>query len=298
LRATYSMTNLNSQERSSLKLPTASQAIDQYLDYARTQFGELAARSLLAAQTMDLIAAIRLGRNELSQLPGPTAICLRRAAVQGQSGNADLAAKLGHHLADIGLVDEARWALGHSLSMQPNPTNAARLAHLNSISAHPRRSEHGQSIMADVKPNNSSPFAEPNRRTPEVVSLTPTQFAAISTSVLPGKGVGESNELTSPSTSNSSPIDRGPTTVTATSDEPSSTPARKSIMKSFVATFRRVLPGSQDEASSAPAESGSGFSSSTSESERYDGPPVISASSISPAERTSSTQMPNPKRWW
>lgn len=164
--------------------PTVSEAIDRYLDFARTNFSGIASESLLAAQTMDLLAAIRMGRAEPEQLPGPTAVCLRRAAVQGQSNNPDLVAKLGHQLADIGLVDEARWALGHSLKLQHNPVHAARLARLQNVPRQAPASQYGSSILAATRPRPRA-NQEP-KHAPEVTNISPQQFAAISHSVIPG----------------------------------------------------------------------------------------------------------------
>ncbi|TWT92990.1 hypothetical protein Pla100_43060 [Neorhodopirellula pilleata] len=299
LRAAYSLSNQGEPSTgSSDRLPTVSEAIDRYLDYARSQFAELAAQSLLAAQTMDLVAAIRLGRNDLSQLPGPTAICLRRAAVQGQSGNADLAAKLGHHLADIGLVDEARWALGHSLSIQPNSANSARLAHLKSISARPEKRDYGQSIMASTR---SQTPPDSTRRVPDVIALSPTQFAAISTSVLPGMKPSQSNESILPVGSNQVSLNRDSMNNATPESARSETVPRTSIMHNLVASFRRTLPAAADSTNvtqSEPTELGSPNSGFAITPSRYNGPPVIPAATVSPAARVSTTRMPSPKRWW
>ncbi|MEM8910763.1 MAG: hypothetical protein AAGC97_03260 [Planctomycetota bacterium] len=160
-----------------IRLPTAAEAIDRYLDYARSELSFLASESLNAAETMDLLAAIRLGRADSTQLPGPTAICLRRAAVQGQRSNADLAAKLGHHLADVGLLDEASWALRHSLSIQDHPVHRSRLA---IIEAQKGSAQGGPPVMTSAP----QPFAHVSRRMPDVTALSPESFAAISSSVM------------------------------------------------------------------------------------------------------------------
>ncbi len=88
---------------------TATDAIDRYLDEARVRLAGIAAKSVEAAQAMDLLAAIYLGRADARTLPSSTALCLRRAALQGQPANASLAMRLGMHLADLGLYQEARW---------------------------------------------------------------------------------------------------------------------------------------------------------------------------------------------
>lgn len=267
----------------------ASEAIDRYLDYARTQFVELSAGSLLAAQTLDLLAAIRLGRNQLDQLPGPTAVCLRRAAVQGQSNNPDLAAKLGYHLADIGLVDEARWALSHCLTLQPNSPNApliaARLASLQRNTGRQNITDNGQSIVAVT---NSRHVAHSNRE-PDVITMSPEQFASISTSVLPSQSNGPSQ--------NDRP-DQAAFATTQPQDQNGNSP---SFFKSVAATFRRTLPGQDGSAFQTVSNSTPGQS--------YSGPTVMDAAPIYPSTptsdpgsdvrpRTSSRDLPATKRWW
>ncbi len=103
---------------------SATDAADRYLDNARVQLAPIAAQSVEAAQAMDLLAAIYLSRADARTLPSSTALCLRRAALQGQPSNASLASRLGMHLADVGLMDEARWALEHSMSLEADPGNS------------------------------------------------------------------------------------------------------------------------------------------------------------------------------
>lgn len=99
---------------------SADQAIDQYLNAARVELSKLARSRVEAAEAMDLLASIYLARNEPRFLPGPTAICLRRAALQGQPENAALARNLGRQLVEAGLEDEAAWALQHASHLQGN----------------------------------------------------------------------------------------------------------------------------------------------------------------------------------
>lgn len=249
---------------SKVDLPTGSEAIDRYLDYARMQFSVLSENSLLAAQTLDLLAAIRLGRNELSQLPGPTAICLRRAAVQGQSSNADLVAKLGHHLADVGLIDEARWALRHSLSLQPNQANAARLAAMDAAAmqsgrANVNSNQIGRSILAATRPR---------AQTPEVITMSPELFASISQSVMPGRSAVRS---ATPPTNDAGESMVARTVASRASDEPSAEQTR-SFLKAFTASFRTDQAG----ATTLPPES----------------------SAAQPSMRKSSRSFPAVKKWW
>ncbi len=143
-------------------VPEVAVAIDRYLDFARGHLAAVASRSVAAAQAIDLIAAVRLARGDQQQMPAAVSLCLRRAAVQGQGGNADLVAKLGMQLAEGGFEREARWALGRSLQIQPNEHVAAAMVALD----------------AGRRP---TPAVDPvHRRVPEITPVTPDQFAATS----------------------------------------------------------------------------------------------------------------------
>lgn len=156
---------------------TATEAIDRYLDHARIQLSGLASRSLEAAEAMDLLAAIQLQRSDASPIASPVALCLRRAALQGQPGNASLAARLGQHLAHVGLTDEARWALEHSLAIEPSRDAAGALVRLHEATG--RQDEAArlrQTVRRRWPAGESSNGAIPA----EVVQLSPREFAAVS----------------------------------------------------------------------------------------------------------------------
>lgn len=133
-------------------------AVDQYLDHARICFTPIAAGSVQAARAMDLIAAIRLGRANQTQLPGPTSLCLRRAAAGGQPSNAAIWDTLSEQLADTGLMDEARWAKVQGQAVM------------------------GQRLATQV-PIESMAVHVPQE--PTIVQMSPDQFAAVSHSVIP-----------------------------------------------------------------------------------------------------------------
>ncbi|PHQ36762.1 hypothetical protein CEE69_02900 [Rhodopirellula bahusiensis] len=184
-------------------IPNATEAIDRYLDLARMELSEVAAQSLLAAQAMDLLAAIRLGRGEATQLPGPSAICLRRAAVQGQSSNPDLVAKLGFHLADVGLVEEATWALQHSLTLRYDVQVLQKLNQLESLSPTASTVLKGAPIQSQAQ----------TRRTPDVVTMTPEQFASVSRSVIPAQSSnsqGSNGSVPARNVSTTNPVEAQP----------------------------------------------------------------------------------------
>lgn len=173
----YTEMQVESTDGATQSIPTANEAIDRYLDLARMELSEVAAQSLLAAQAMDLLAAIRLGRGEATQLPGPSAICLRRAAVQGQSNNPDLIAKLGYHLADVGLIEEATWALQHSLTLRYDVHVLQKLNQIESLSPAATTVLKGAPIRSQAQ----------TRRTPDVVTMSPEQFASVSRSIIPAQ---------------------------------------------------------------------------------------------------------------
>ncbi|KAA1259631.1 hypothetical protein LF1_21660 [Rubripirellula obstinata] len=191
---------------------TAAVAADRYLDLARRNLAPIAARDSRCAEAIDFLAAIYLGRNESKQLPGETALCLRRAALQGQPDNADLAARLGMQLADVGLVDEAKWALEHSLQIYFQPVIANRLASLmqrsgqvaaadqwrNQVAVRSRFREGVPGDAADAVLANSRQSSTvketPQVDVPIITQLSPSEFASVSRPVM--QEVSASNALT------------------------------------------------------------------------------------------------------
>lgn len=159
----------------------ASHAIDRYLDEARVRLSPLAAQRADVAEALDLLAAISLGRNQPGSLPHETSLCLRRAALQGQPGNALLARHLGQQLAQLGLLDEARWTLEHSLSLQRHPQTALALAHVHRQSGDPSAAEH---LLASADLQVAVGAVGGAARTPDVIQLSPEQFASVSHSVM------------------------------------------------------------------------------------------------------------------
>ena len=158
---------------------TGSDAADRYLDAARVALASIASRSVEAAQGMDLLAAIYLKQNEANKLHGATALCLRRAALQGQPENASLASRLGMHLLDVGLLEEARWALSHSLSIENDPaTTQAYIAVLQQTG----RQVEAQQIIARLQPAQQS-IVRTDRVT-AITELSPQDFVAISKPVM------------------------------------------------------------------------------------------------------------------
>lgn len=242
-------------------IPTATEAIDRYLDLARMDLSKVAAQSLLAAQTMDLLAAIRLGRDEALQLPGPSAICLRRAAVQGQSSNPDLVAKLGFHLADVGLIEEATWALQHSLTLRYDVNVLQRLKQIESLSPTATTVLKGAPIRSQARA----------RRTPDVVTMSPEQFASVSRSVIPAQtGKAQPNR-------GSTPANRG------------STPA----IKTSVAVPVNASPASYRLMNTPPATAALGQTRSVPNSNANLAPEPTQTPT-----RNSSRFLPQLKKWW
>lgn len=164
---------------------SGSDAADRYLDSARIALAEIASRSIEAAQGMDLLAAIYLKQNEVPKLHNATALCLRRAALQGQPDNSSLASRLGMHLLDVGLLEEARWALSHSLSIEKDePTTQAYIAVLYQTG----RQAEAQQLIATLPAAPSSIVKAAH--VPAITELSPQDFAAISRPVMPSSARG------------------------------------------------------------------------------------------------------------
>ncbi|MEL6107026.1 MAG: hypothetical protein AAFU85_13365 [Planctomycetota bacterium] len=150
-------------------------AADRYLDFARRKLTGMARASVDAARALDLIAAVRLGRDEANQLPMETSLCLRRAAFRGQPSNGSLASRLGIQLSEMGLDVEAERTLKHALSIEPSQQASAALATVMSRSG---EREEATQLIAEMR--QAMPKDLPTKRVPQVLELTPEQFAAIS----------------------------------------------------------------------------------------------------------------------
>ncbi|MEM6688125.1 MAG: hypothetical protein AAF664_01775 [Planctomycetota bacterium] len=175
--------------RVDLSSPGATSSVsviaDRYLHQARLDLHPLAANSVMAAEAMDLLAAITLRRAEPDQLPGPTAVTLRRAALQGQPANADLAIRLAEHLRDVGLADEAKKALGHTLGLRFDPNAASVLAkHLAADGDFQGVATINERLVAVGAQPISTPTPTANATPPgqrfDIVQMTPDAFARVS----------------------------------------------------------------------------------------------------------------------
>ncbi len=114
-------------------------------------------------------------------MPSETALCLRRAALQGQPGNGSLALRLGMQLADLGLDQEARWALQHSMAIAPTREAAETLA-----SVLQRGGDRAGAIEFTQQAQRfTAKVASTPPRVPKVEHLTPEQFASVSPSLIP-----------------------------------------------------------------------------------------------------------------
>ncbi|MDG2222107.1 MAG: hypothetical protein P8L85_12055 [Rubripirellula sp.] len=109
------------------------------------------------------------------------ALCLRRAAFQGQPNNADLAFRLGAQLAETGLYGEAEWALQHSLAVQPNPATASALA---IVLRRRGQSAEAEQVLTAYRYPTAAPASVDAPRIPQFTQLSPEQFATISPSML------------------------------------------------------------------------------------------------------------------
>ena len=153
---------------------TSTQALDLYLESARIDLVPIARRHVGAAQAMDLIASIRLQRSTPNPIPEETALCLRRAALEGQPSNTSLALQLGAQLSHMGLLDEAQATLTHAMNLSPSQSIAEALNDL-------QRKRIGNQAVRQVVQSRTQ--QRPAARAPQVTQLTPAEFAAISPQV-------------------------------------------------------------------------------------------------------------------
>lgn len=157
---------------------SAARAVDLYLDSARRQLGEVASYSVEAAESLDLLASIYLRRDQPRELPAPTAVCMLRAALQGQPGNASLAVRLAQHLASAGLADEAARTYEHALSIEPLPETAASLVALLDRNGETRRADRWRGLASDSSPKPSAGGRQTSRTRVAVRPETPAVRAA------------------------------------------------------------------------------------------------------------------------
>ena len=169
---------LRNSESAETLLP--GEAVDRYLDDARVRLSRMATINPDAAEAMDLLAAIYLGRNEARLMPGQTSLCLRRAALQGQPNNASLAKRLGMQLADTGLLDEAYLVLTHAYSLDPTVETSRVLETV-------ARLRGGTGTIERMAKAADTP---PAIKRPQVVQLSPNEFAAISQPVMQVSATG------------------------------------------------------------------------------------------------------------
>jgi hypothetical protein len=226
-----------------------NEASDRYLDYARTELAAIAGQSVEAARAMDLLAAIHLGRNDEKLMPSAAALCLRRAALQGQPGNASLASRLGMHLADVGLDHEARWAMEHSLAIEFDPVTAHRL-----IAVHQRVGDvaSAHQWIAAVNQANQHPAA--SQPMPNIVELSPSEFASVSKPVMTPSQTGyapSQNYVHQPTTRPPSAPAMSPTPSVASQPEPSI--FSPSYLSGRLASFRFGKPADAHQAAAHQA---------------------------------------------
>lgn len=230
------LTNIVKDDRAPI---SGADAIDQYFNEARIRLSRIAAARVEAAQAMDLLAAIHLGRNERRLLPSQTALCLRRAALQGQPGNGSLALRVGMQLADLGLDDEARWALEHSMAIEPTQQGAKTLAKvLRRIGDHLGAEE----ITRQAAERFAAKPAKASPEIPRIQFVSPEQFAKLSPSVTMFPTSGTSPALTQQVSRRSDAADIEPVSyqqqsAAATAIDAASAATESSPLKSKVKRF-------------------------------------------------------------
>jgi len=162
---------------------SATQAIEIYLDEARNRLASLASQNRMAAEAMDLLAAIYLTRNDPATMPTSTSLCLRRAALAGQPGNASLASSLGFQLAKVGLLDESQRVLAHSLKLRYDLDTQMALVHVLRAKGQPQQA--AQLEQAYWEASRQAIASADRKPIPEIEQLSPAEFAAVSRPVMP-----------------------------------------------------------------------------------------------------------------
>lgn len=151
---------------------SAIDAADAYLDHARIHLATLSSQNAVAARSMDLLAAVLLSRDNPRSLPSASALALRRAALQGQPGNAPLARRLGEHLREVGLRVESERVFAHAAAANRfRPDAPAPLMQVETLSP--------EAFAATSRPN---PMVSPTRNATPVstpVSTTHTGGTSI-----------------------------------------------------------------------------------------------------------------------
>ena len=218
--------NTAALKNQSMRNVPATDAVDRYLDEARMRLSRLASFRPEAAQALDLIAAIYLGRGDDTLLPSQTSLCLRRAALQGQPGNSSLASRLGMHLAAVGLDNEAKWALEHSQSIAPSAEAQETLDLVTQ-----RAGQRAEAIRVAARMRSRLPSGyDPNVGDhPTVLQLSPREFASASRSVM---GPKQGNQNTA------APVSYRPQKVA----EPANAAPTPNVQRGF------QLPGSATQA--------------------------------------------------
>ncbi|TWU65955.1 hypothetical protein V7x_15110 [Crateriforma conspicua] len=186
-------------DASQAAVPSCRQLADVYLNHARRMLGDLASRHLVAARSLDLLAAVTLSRKDETTLAGPVALCLRRAALQGQPQNASLALNLGRQLIDVGLYREAHWALQQSYQHQPSAESAELIARLMHQAGEVDAA--GRWMIAARQSLQNAGAVATGSPVPEVVHVSPAEFASLSARppVVPGTPAMIGNLTATPS---------------------------------------------------------------------------------------------------
>lgn len=169
MSASGSMMDLRRRSHRSVVVPPegpveAAVWADLYLDHARGHLVGLAAVSIDAAESMDLLAAVLATRDQTGSLAMAKSLCLRRAALAGQPGNVNLANVLADQLATAGLRKEAFGVRHYAQQLAKRRTGKRPLAS--------RHSEHARD-----QPATPGVLLQP---------LSPERFASISGDVIGG----------------------------------------------------------------------------------------------------------------
>ncbi len=152
-----------------------SRAADVYLDFAREKLAAVALANPLATEALVVLADVKQQADAQGPVTDAIVISLLRAALQARPDDAAVANELGYQLLKQGLLSESQWVLEHSLKLQPSRAAGTNLAEV--------LRQRGDLVGARGLIARLDTLPVPAPQQPQVYSVSPRQFAALSPSL-------------------------------------------------------------------------------------------------------------------
>lgn len=195
-------------------------AADLYLDFARDRFSRALAGNPDAARSLMV-----LGQAERQRDAGPTtandsiALCCARAALAVSPEDATTHNELGYLALQVGLLDEARWALERGLSIRPSTEALQNLVETHRLAGN---IETAQMLARQLPTNAGAPQLN-------VLHVSPEAFASISPPVQNGSAAAPTA------------MGRGPVVPQPTLQPPANQDNTQSVMQRVAGAVRNVF---------------------------------------------------------